>query len=99
MKNADKLQRKIHATVKRMSWWQRVTSAILLGVLGVLGILFLVFNERIFGALVPVAAKWRSLRVGWLIAWAFTFICAFPPIIGYSTSVTVAGFVYGLPNG
>jgi hypothetical protein len=99
MKNADKLQRKIHATVKRMSWWQRIASAALLIVLGVLGILFLVFNEKIFGALVPVAVKWRSLRAGWLIAWAFTFICAFPPVIGYSTSVTVAGFVYGLPNG
>jgi hypothetical protein len=99
MKNADKLQRKIYATVKRMSWLQRIASAILLGVLGVLAILFLVFSEKIFGALVPVAVKWRSLRAGWLIACALVFICAFPPVIGYSTSVTVAGFVYGLPNG
>ncbi|KAI9866513.1 MAG: Tlg2-vesicle protein [Trichoglossum hirsutum] len=99
MKNADKLQRKIYAVVRRMSWWQRIASAIVLVVLAVLGILFLVFSERIFGSLVPVAVKWRNLKAGWLIAWTFSFICAFPPVIGYSTSVTVAGFVYGFPNG
>jgi uncharacterized BrkB/YihY/UPF0761 family membrane protein len=99
MKNADKLQRKIYAVVKRMSWWQRVASAILLVVLAVLGIVFLVFSEKIFGSLVPVAVKWRNLKGGWLIAWTLSFICAFPPVIGYSTSITVAGFVYGFPNG
>jgi len=28
-----------------------------------------------------------------------TFIAAFPPLIGYSTTVSIAGFVYGFPNG
>lgn len=28
-----------------------------------------------------------------------TFVCAFPPLIGYSTTVSIAGFVYGFPNG
>lgn len=27
------------------------------------------------------------------------YISAFPPMIGYSTSVTLAGFIYGFPNG
>jgi uncharacterized membrane protein YdjX (TVP38/TMEM64 family) len=65
----------------------------------VLAILFLIFSERIFGALAPVAKKWRDLPGGWAILWALTFICAFPPLIGYSTAVTVTGFVYGFPNG
>ncbi|KAH0556151.1 hypothetical protein GP486_005917 [Trichoglossum hirsutum] len=99
MRYANKLQRKVYAVVKRMHWWQRIASAVLLVVLAILVILFLVFNERIFGSLVPVAVKWRNLKAGWLIAWAFTFICAFPPVIGYSSSITVAGFVYGFPNG
>lgn len=34
-----------------------------------------------------------------MILWAITFICAFPPIIGYSTAVTITGFVYGMPHG
>lgn len=34
-----------------------------------------------------------------MILWALTFVSAFPPIIGYSTTVTISGFVYGFPNG
>jgi len=34
-----------------------------------------------------------------MILWSLTFISAFPPIIGYSTTVTISGFVYGFPNG
>jgi uncharacterized membrane protein YdjX (TVP38/TMEM64 family) len=65
----------------------------------VLGILFLVFSEKIFGALAPAAKRFRDVQGGWAILWVITFICAFPPIIGYSTAVTVTGFVYGFPNG
>lgn len=76
---------------------------ILLGLAGivtiVLGILLLVYNERIFAALEPFAKKWRDLPAGWLILWAATFVVSFPPLIGYSSCVTLAGFVYGFPNG
>lgn len=34
-----------------------------------------------------------------MILWALTFISAFPPLIGYSTTVTISGFVYGFPHG
>ncbi|KAI9843414.1 MAG: Tlg2-vesicle protein [Sclerophora amabilis] len=64
-----------------------------------MGMLFLVYNERIFAWLAPVAKKWRDLPAGWLIIFAMTFICAFPPVIGYSTTLTIAGFVYGFPIG
>lgn len=36
---------------------------------------------------------------GWLLIWFATFLVAFPPLIGYSTACTVAGFVYGFPLG
>ena len=65
----------------------------------VLGVLFLVYNERIFHALAPVAEEWRSIRFGWMILWAATFFVSFPPLIGYSSCVTLAGFVYGVPKG
>ena len=65
----------------------------------VLGILFLVYNERIFGALAPLAKKWRNIPAGWLILWAATFFVSFPPLIGYSTCVTLAGFVFGVWKG
>lgn len=34
-----------------------------------------------------------------MLIWVLTFIVAFPPLMGYSTACTVAGFVYGLPIG
>lgn len=84
MDNAERIHRKLSRTVEKMTPLQR-TLAVVAG-LGtfVLGILFLIFNERIFARLEPVAVKWKDLRGGWLILWAMTFVTAFPPIIGYS---------------
>ncbi|KAK3695364.1 hypothetical protein B0T22DRAFT_103422 [Podospora appendiculata] len=65
----------------------------------VLSVLGLVYNHRIFAALSPVAAKWRELKGGWVILWVLCFMTAFPPVIGYSTTVTIAGFVFGFPWG
>ena len=65
-------------------------------VLLTLTVLFLVYNQRIFAWLSPVAKSWRDLRGGWLILWFAIFFVAFPPMIGYSTALTVAGFVYGM---
>jgi uncharacterized membrane protein YdjX (TVP38/TMEM64 family) len=96
---AKKVQRKVLATYTKMSVFQRIVAGCALLIINVLGILFLLYNERIFAALAPLAAKWRHVPGGWMILWACTFISAFPPLIGYSTTVTIAGFVYGFPNG
>lgn len=34
-----------------------------------------------------------------MLVWLLAFVCAFPPMIGYSTAVTISGFVYGFPLG
>ena len=99
LENAEKLQRKLHRTIEKMTPLQRALAAFAGITTIVLGILFLIFNESIFTRLKPVAIKWKDLRGGWLILWAMTFITAFPPVIGYSTCLTVAGFVYGFPEG
>ena len=65
----------------------------------VLSILFLVYNERILQAMLPFARRWRDVTAGWLILWALIFVVSFPPLIGYSSLLTIAGFVYGFPNG
>lgn len=62
-------------------------------------ILLLIFNERIFHALLPLAKKWRDIPAGWIILWVLIFTVSFPPLIGYSWLMTIAGFVYGFPNG
>ena len=65
----------------------------------VLTILFLVFSHRIFAALRPVAEGWRNLPGGWVLLFFLSAITAFPPMIGYSTTVTIAGFIFGFPRG
>lgn len=67
--------------------------------LAAVAVTLLVFSHRIFTLLGPVAVSWRALPGGWLIIWGLTFLVAFPPLIGYSTACTVAGFVYGFPLG
>ncbi|KAM3561041.1 hypothetical protein ARSEF4850_003384 [Beauveria asiatica] len=68
-------------------------------VLGVLGVLALLYTHAFFDWLGPVADKWRRLPGGWLINFAMVFATSFPPLIGYATATTVAGFVWGFPWG
>ncbi|KAF2970911.1 hypothetical protein GQX73_g2700 [Xylaria multiplex] len=76
---------------------------VLAGVAGlvafVLTILFLVFSHRIFAALHPVAEGWRKLPGGWVLLFLLSSLAAFPPLIGYSTTITIAGFIFGFPRG
>ena len=99
IQKANAVRRKVLTTAKKLTPLQRVLVAFGGVTILVLGILFFVFNERIFGWLKPIAERWRSIRGGWLILWAMTFATGFPPVIGYSTCVTISGFVYGFPNG
>ncbi|KAH8890973.1 hypothetical protein GQ53DRAFT_688105 [Thozetella sp. PMI_491] len=64
-----------------------------------ISILALVFSHKIFAFLEPIAKTWKELPGGWVLLWLITFVTAFPPVIGYSTSLTLAGFVYGFPAG
>lgn len=64
-----------------------------------LTITFLIYSHAIFTWLSPVAEAWRQAPGGWLIMWFIVFVSAFPPMIGYSTANTVAGFIFGFPLG
>lgn len=97
--NIEKVQRRAMAVYRKMTPLQRILAGLALIVINVLVVLFLVFNERIFGILEPYAVKWKSTTGGWLIIWGLTFVAAFPPMIGYSSCGTVAGFVYGVGEG
>ena len=95
----EKIWRRMSKMVEGMTSVQLALSVIAGLATIALAILFLIFSERIFAWLEPVAEKWKNLRGGWLILWAMTFATAFPPVIGYSTCLTLAGFVYGFPWG
>ncbi|KAF2278134.1 uncharacterized protein EI97DRAFT_431394 [Westerdykella ornata] len=99
MKNAGKLQRRAMRTYNHLSPWQR--ALLVTGGLAclVLSILFIIYNEAIFRAILPYTKKWRDLPAGWLILWVLIFVVSFPPLLGYSTLLTICGFVFGFPNG
>lgn len=99
LQTSEKLGRRIIAIYKKLSLVQKVLAIIALVGAAVLGILFLVFNEKIFGWLEPWAQRWKHTTGGWTILWTITFFTAFPPVIGYSTCGTTAGFVYGVWEG
>jgi hypothetical protein len=98
-RSAAKFQRQAWKHYSKLSMLQRILLAVAGVISFVLSILFLVYNERIFAWLAPVAKKWRDIPAGWLILWGLTFLVSFPPLIGYSSCVTIAGFVYGFPHG
>lgn len=96
---AERTWRQLLKTVEKMTLAQKLLSFIA-GILTiVIAILFLIFSEKIFAWLKPVAEKWKNLKGGWLILWLMCFATAFPPVIGYSTCLTLAGFIYGFPGG
>ncbi|KAI1455705.1 hypothetical protein F4805DRAFT_263962 [Annulohypoxylon moriforme] len=78
---------------------QRILAVLALVILNVLLVLGMVYSHRIFKALGPVAQGWRALPGGWVLVFLMTCLSAFPPMIGYSTCITIAGFVYGFPGG
>ncbi|KIW93126.1 uncharacterized protein Z519_05731 [Cladophialophora bantiana CBS 173.52] len=97
--NAEKMRRRVYKVWSGMTLLHKILACIGLVALATLGVLFLAFNERIFGWLEPLAERWKHTTGGWTILWAIVFVCAFPPVIGYSTAGTTAGFVYGVGEG
>ncbi|KAI0459374.1 hypothetical protein F5B21DRAFT_299268 [Xylaria acuta] len=87
----------------RLGYSMTPLQRVLAGVAGLavlaLGIVFLVFSHRIFAALRPVAEGWRGLPGGWVLLFLLSAAAAFPPLVGYSMTVTIAGFIFGFPGG
>ncbi|KAA8576258.1 hypothetical protein MFRU_009g01700 [Monilinia fructicola] len=99
LRKADKLQRKVISTWQKLSPLQKGLAVVAAILNIILVVLFLVYQHQIFASLAPFAERWRDMPGGWMILWAMTFIAAFPPLIGYSSTITIAGFVYGVPKG
>ncbi|KAL5083933.1 hypothetical protein Trisim1_000758 [Trichoderma cf. simile WF8] len=89
----------MYAAFWKLSLLQRslVVFVILLGWTFI--ILSILYSEAFFAWLATVSKSWREIPGGWLIAFMLIFVTSVPPIIGYSTANTIAGFVYGFPNG
>ncbi|KAK4205320.1 hypothetical protein QBC40DRAFT_249324 [Triangularia verruculosa] len=79
--------------------FQKILVLLALGTLFTLGVLFLVYSHTIFTSLAPLAASWKKSWLFLFTIFCLTCLTGFPPVIGYSTCVTITGFVYGFPHG
>ncbi|OAA69476.1 TLG2-vesicle protein of 38 kDa [Cordyceps fumosorosea ARSEF 2679] len=67
---------------------------------GLLALAALVYSHALFAWLGgPVADRWRRMPAGWLVNFALVFVTSFPPVVGYATATTIAGFIWGFPGG
>jgi hypothetical protein len=101
-----RLLRRLRALRERGRQWflglpplQRAGVALLALASALGAVLSVVYHDAVFHWLAGFAKSWRSLPMGWTLLWLLTFVVSFPPLVGYSTAVMLAGFVYGFPNG
>lgn len=66
---------------------------------GVAGILILIFHHAILEELVKLSHEWRDSTWGGPLLFVLIMIISFPPLIGYSALSSIAGMMYGFPNG
>ena len=60
------------------------------------GVVLLVFGEKLYEGMYGYAERFGALPGSWAIMWAFIVATAFPPLMGYSTAVTMCGFIWGM---
>lgn len=95
----SRIRKGLRKQIRKLPWWQRIGILLAITIFAAGAILLAVFHTRILNAFVEPAKKIRTWKAGWLVPFAVCFFSAFPPIFGYSTSITIAGFIYGLPTG
>lgn len=91
--------RRLSQTFGRMTLLQKV-GAILAALAAIaLGLAFLFFTGKVFIWLRPLAEKWENSKLAAFILWMCVFGVSFPPLVGWSTFGTVAGFLFGIWKG
>lgn len=83
----------------RLPLWQRIAVLCVAATGWAVIILSVVYSHALFEWLGPVSRSWRQMTGGWLIVVLMVFLTSVPPLIGYSTASTIAGFIYGFPLG
>ncbi|EAW10729.1 TVP38/TMEM64 family protein [Aspergillus clavatus NRRL 1] len=96
---ATRLLYRMKKTWRRLNFWQRVGAigAVILAIL--LGLGFMIFTGQVFLWLEPVAETWEQSKLAFFVLWLCVFFVSFPPLVGWSTFGTVAGFIFGIWKG
>ncbi|CAI7571347.1 unnamed protein product [Penicillium glandicola] len=84
---------------KEMTLWRKIGTVFAALFVGASGIAFMVFTGKLFIWLGPVAENWETSWLAAFILWLCVFFVSFPPLVGWSTFGTVAGFIFGVWKG
>ncbi|KAK9388982.1 hypothetical protein V1515DRAFT_614477 [Lipomyces mesembrius] len=98
-RNLSLLRQRIREYVATIPVRQKIFGGALLVLLGTLALLLLIFHRRIFGFITPICESWSNMRGGVFLLFLLIFVTSFPPVIGYTSAVTIAGMVYGVWEG
>ncbi|OOF95631.1 hypothetical protein ASPCADRAFT_47948 [Aspergillus carbonarius ITEM 5010] len=90
---------RIREAWRKMNFWQRVGAVAAILLANLLGIGFLVFTGKVFIWIQPVAAQWEKSSLAYFVLWLCVFFVSFPPLVGWSTFGTVAGYLFGVWKG
>lgn len=93
------MYRNLYTRWERMTFWQKVGFYAASFASGALGIGFMVLTGKLFIWLGPVADKWEHSPLVAFVLWLCVFFVSFPPLVGWSTFGTVAGFIFGVWKG
>ncbi|KAK9317485.1 hypothetical protein V1522DRAFT_398168 [Lipomyces starkeyi] len=93
------LRQRIREYVATIPVRQKIFGGALLVFLGTLALLLLIFHRRVFGFIMPICESWSNMRGGVFLLFLLISVTSFPPVIGYTSAVTIAGMVYGIWEG
>ncbi|KAJ8099953.1 hypothetical protein POJ06DRAFT_120410 [Lipomyces tetrasporus] len=98
-RNPSLLRQRIREYVDTIPVRQKLFGGALLVILGTLALLLLIFHQRIFGFIVPICESWSNMRGGVILLFLLISVTSFPPVVGYTSAVTIAGMIYGFWEG
>ncbi|CCG80829.1 Putative uncharacterized protein [Taphrina deformans PYCC 5710] len=82
-----------------LSTVQRLFAASFLVMVAVFTGLSIGYHSALFGLIEGWKGRLTGSRFGWMVLAGVTAVVCFPPLVGYATSVTVAGYVFGFLEG
>lgn len=103
---AARLSRHVQQTVgagarrfKALTAWQRAAAGSAVAVVLGLAVVSAVFWHWAFERMGAVADAWEHSPAAAVVVWACTFAVSFPPLIGWTSIGTTAGFIFGVWKG
>ncbi|EER45437.1 Tlg2-vesicle protein [Histoplasma capsulatum var. duboisii H88] len=97
--NINHSYQRVSSTFQRMTLLQKVGSVLAAVVVIALGLGFMILTGHIFKWLEPVAEDWENSKLAYFVLMLCTFTVSFPPLLGWSTIGTIAGFIFGVWKG